>query len=320
MTEAHRDIVVRHIAPQTRLDRRGEKRRDRDWIAAQRHAPDACYCVLVDQKPAVVSDPDRTNTRLRRFRPEELVELGINVDDAYFLGQQENGAAFFMVSVSAGDAACFPAGPDAIAPLVDLRTLAIQSDIAPEELTLVAQARSLAAWHATHRCCGRCGGRTQIRDGGWRRQCWACGQDHFPRSDPAVIMAVTWQGKCLLGSEPRFPENMYSVLAGFVEPGDDIETAVRREIFEEVGVRVGKVGYIGSQPWPFPHSLMVGCWGEALNEELTLDPVEILDARWFTRDEVVAMLNREHPEGLFVPPPISISYTLIRAFADGKLG
>jgi NAD+ diphosphatase len=133
-------------------------------------------------------------------------------------------------------------------------------------------------------------------------------------------MAITWQDKCLLGSEPRFPEKMYSVLAGFVEPGDDIETAVRREIFEEVGVRVGKVGYIGSQPWPFPHSLMVGCWGEALNEELTLDPVEILDARWFTSEDVGAMLRREHPDGLFVPPPLSISYTLIRAFAEGKLG
>jgi NAD+ diphosphatase len=319
MTEAHQNIVVRHIAAQTRLDRRGEKRRDREWLEAQRHSPEACFCILVDQKPAIVSDHDRTNTRLRRFSPEELAGLGINVDDAYFLGAREDGGAFFMISVSPAEAACFPGGPDAITPLVDLRTLAIQSDISPEEMTLAAQARSLAAWHATHRCCGRCGARTKIRDGGWRRQCWACGQDHFPRSDPAVIMAITWQGKCLLGSEPRFPEKMYSVLAGFVEPGDDIEAAVRREVYEEVGVRVGKVGYIGSQPWPFPHSLMVGCWGEALTEELRLDPVEILDARWFTREDVDAMLRREHPDGLFVPPPLSISHTLIRAFAEGKL-
>jgi hypothetical protein len=116
MTEAHQDIVIRHIAAQTRLDRRGEKRRDREWLEAQRHSPDACFCILVDQKPAIVSDPDRTNTRLRRFSPEELAGLGINVDDAYFLGARENGGAFFMISVSPAEAAGFPGGPDAITP------------------------------------------------------------------------------------------------------------------------------------------------------------------------------------------------------------
>jgi NAD+ diphosphatase len=314
------EIAIRHIAAQTGLNRMGEKRRDEDWIIERRGADDTCFHVLVDQKPAVHSNPDRTNTTLRRFSRDDLAGFGIRADDAYFLGMHPDGSACFVVSASQADAVHFTGGPDAIAPLVDMRTLAVQSDIAPDELTIIAQGRSLAAWHATHRCCGRCGGRTISRDGGWRRECWACGQNHFPRSDPAVIMLITHEGRCLLGSEPRFPDNMYSVLAGFVEPGDDIETAVRREIMEEVGVRVGRVDYIGSQPWPFPHSLMVGCWGEALSAELTLDPVEIKDARWFSREDVHQMMHRQHPEGLFVPPPISISHTLIRAFVEGKLG
>ncbi len=312
-------IEIRHMAAQTGFPRIGEKRRDAAWIDAQKALPDARFFLLVDLKLPIVSDADRMNTRLREYRAGDLTALRIKLDDACFLGMRE-GAPVFSVSVSAADAVAFTGGEEAFAPLVDLRTLAIQTDMPAGQLTLAAQARSLACWHGTHRCCGRCGGRTLTRDGGWRRECWACGQNHFPRSDPAVIMLITHGGRCLLGNEPRFQENMYSVLAGFVEPGDDIETAVRREIMEEVGVRVGRVDYIGSQPWPFPHSLMIGCWGEALNDDLTIDPGEINDARWFSREDVQVMIRREHPDGLFVPPPLSISYTLVRAFADGKLG
>jgi NAD+ diphosphatase len=143
---------------------------------------------------------------------------------------------------------------------------------------------------------------------------------HFPRSDPAVIMAITHSGRLLLGHEHRFPDKFYSVLAGFVEPGDDIETAVRRETMEEAGVVVGAVRYIASQPWPFPHQLMVGCWAEALSDTITLDVAELPEARWVSRDEVTAMLADSHPLGHKVPPPLSIAHTLIRAFAEGKLG
>ena len=319
MTERPR-IEFRHIAAQTMLNRMGEKRRDDAWVGGLRCSPEACFHLLIDLKFAIRSEADRTNTRLRDFTADELGVLGIATENAVLLGTRDGGAPVLAVALSLADAADLPGGPDAVAPLVDLRSLAIQGDIAPEQLTLAAQARSLACWHATHRCCGKCGARTEPRDGGWRRECWACGQNHFPKADPAVIMLITHDGKCLLGHEPRFPEHMYSVLAGFVEPGDDIETAVRREIMEEVGVRVGRVDYIGSQPWPFPHSLMIGCWGEGLNADLTIDPVEIVDARWFTREEVHQMMERRHPEALMVPPPISISHTLVRAFAEGKLG
>ena len=123
-----------------------------------------------------------------------------------------------------------------------------------------------------------------------------------------------------MGHEHRFPEKMYSTLAGFVEAGDDIEHAVRREIEEEAGIDVGEVRYVASQPWPFPHSLMIGCWGEALGDAITLDETEIADARWFGRDEAAAMLALAHPHGLFVPPAISMAHTLIRGFVDGVLG
>jgi NAD+ diphosphatase len=313
-------ISMQHIAPQTVLDRMGEKRPDRAWIEAQRVSPDARFHLLIDLKFAIRSNPDRTNTHLRSFTAAELTNAGIDPSGSYFLGVDESAVPVFAVAVSGPDSMTLPGGADAFAPLVELRSLVIQSDISPVEVTFAAQARALAAWHATQRCCGRCGAYTKVRDGGWRRQCWACGQQHFPRSDPAVIMLITWEDRALLGHEPRFMEKMYSVLAGFVEAGDDIETAVRREIKEETGVRVGRVDYVASQPWPFPHSLMIGCWGEALTSELTLDPGEILDARWFTRDDIRQMLARTHPEGLFVPPPLSISHTLIRAFADGALG
>ena len=313
-------ITMHHISAQTFMNRMGEKRRDEEWLDARRISPDARYLLLIDLKFAVTSDPDRTNTRLRMFAPEELAELPVPLAEGYFLGARDDGAPIFALTLSPADATRLFGDGEAFAPLVDLRTLALGGDVPAAELSLGAQARALACWHATHRCCGRCGGCTEPRDGGWRRDCWACGQTHFPRSDPAVIMLVTRDEQCLLGHEPRFQENMYSVLAGFVEPGDDIETAVRREIMEETGVRIGRVDYVASQPWPFPHSLMIGCWAEALSAELTLDPFEIVDARWFSRDEVRAMLERRHPLGHFVPPPLSISHTLIRAFADGSLG
>lgn len=313
-------ITMHHIAAQTHMNRMSERRRDREWIDERRNSPDARFYLLVDLKLAIRSDPDRSNTRLREFDSAALRDAGLDLADAGFLGVRDDGAPLFFLAVSAADAVHLPGGAESFGPHVDMRTLALQADMPAVELTFAGQARSLAVWHAAHRCCGRCGGRTLPRDGGWRRDCWACGQMHFPRSDPAVIMLITHDDRCLMGHEPRFVENMYSVLAGFVEPGDDIENAVRREIMEEAGVPVGRVEYVASQPWPFPHSLMIGCWGEALSDKLNLDPVELPEARWFGREEVRQMLRREHPFGHFVPPPLSISHTLIRAFAEGTLG
>ncbi|MEJ6404465.1 NAD(+) diphosphatase [Yoonia sp. 2307UL14-13] len=161
---------------------------------------------------------------------------------------------------------------------------------------MAATARAVLGWHQTHRFCARCGGESVLSMAGWQRDCPSCGGHHFPRTDPVVIMLITHGNAVLLGRSPGWPEGMYSCLAGFIEPGETIEAAVRREVFEEAGVRVGRVDYLSSQPWPFPSSLMLGCIGEALNTDLTIDPVEIEHARWVSREELALAFAGDHPE------------------------
>ena len=169
-------------------------------------------------------------------------------------------------------------------------------DLSPRDAELAALSRGLFSWHRGYGFCARCGGATISGSAGWQRSCTACGGSHFPRTDPVVIMLITHHNSVLLGRSPSWPEGMYSLLAGFVEPGETIEAAVRREVFEEAGVAVGEVGYLGSQPWPFPASLMLGCWGQATSQEITIDPVEIEDARWVTREEMAEVFADNHPE------------------------
>lgn len=161
---------------------------------------------------------------------------------------------------------------------------------------LVATAKAILGWHETHGHCAYCGAKTVIAMAGWQRDCPACDRHHFPRTDPVVIMLITQGNSVLMGRSPGWPEGMYSLLAGFVEPGEPIEAAVRREVFEEAGVRVGEVEYLSSQPWPFPSSLMFGCRGHALSREIEIDPNEIEDARWVTREDMLEAFAGRHPE------------------------
>lgn len=182
----------------------------------------------------------------------------------------------------------------------------------------IATGRALIGWHAAHRFCANCGAPSAVESAGWVRKCPQCGTQHFPRTDPVVIMAITRGDRLLLGRSPAWPERMYSLLAGFVEPGETIEAAVRRETLEESAIKVGPVQYIASQPWPFPMSLMFGCHGEALSEEITVDPMELSDARWVSRDEVLQILAGAHPQ-INQPRPGAIAGALIEAWAHGKL-
>jgi len=162
----------------------------------------------------------------------------------------------------------------------------VMTRISARDAELVATAKAVMNWHSSHRFCARCGQPSVVGMSGWQRDCKGCGGHHFPRTDPVVIMLITRGNSVLVGRSHGWPDGMYSLLAGFVEPGETIEAAVRREVFEEAGVKVGSVGYLASQPWPFPSSLMFGCHGEALSDEITIDPEEIDDAIWISREEL----------------------------------
>jgi NAD+ diphosphatase len=181
--------------------------------------------------------------------------------------------------------------------------------LTPDDATILATARAMLHWHAKTRFCSVCGGSNRPIRAGYVMHCTQCGEEHFPRTDPAVIMLVARDDKLLLGQSHKFPKerNFFSTLAGFVEPGESLEDAVRREVFEEVGVRVGAVRYHSSQPWPFPASLMLGYYAEALSEEIVLETAEMRDARWFTRSDIE---NRKEL-GFNLPPHDSIARRLI---------
>ncbi len=186
-----------------------------------------------------------------------------------------------------------------------------------EEAALYAAARSLVDWHSRHGYCAVCATPTTIFRAGWGRSCPNCHAEHFPRVDPVVIMLAELGDKVLLGRQPPWPPGRYSALAGFLEVGESIEEAVRREIFEEAGVRVGAVRYVASQPWPFPSSLMIACIGEAKDEAITIDVHELEDARWFSRDDVGRALARDPDAPFGAPPPYAIAHTLLTAWFEG---
>lgn len=232
-----------------------------------------------------------------------------------FLGRVD-GRPVFAAAADAQAAELFPE-PDF--QIRDLRALAIEARVPDHELGLLATAKSVLAWHGRNGFCANCGTATRIAAAGFRRECPNCGLHHFPRTDPVAIMLIHRGESCLLGRGPHFPETMYSCLAGFVEPGETIEDAVRRETAEETGIAIGAVRYHASQPWPFPASLMIGCVAEALSEVITIDPAELADARWVTKDALRLMFERRHPEGLTVPQPIAIAHHLLRDFLDGSV-
>ncbi|MDP4032089.1 MAG: NAD(+) diphosphatase [Pseudorhodobacter sp.] len=208
-----------------------------------------------------------------------------------------------------------PALPESHA-FADLR--AVMAALTPREAELATMAKVLLHWHRSHGFCAACGAVSNITMAGWQRTCPACGAQHYPRTDPVVIMLVTCGNRLLMGRSPGWPEGMYSCLAGFVEPGETVEAAVRREVAEETGVQVGAVRYLASQPWPFPASLMLGCLAEAATDTITPDPVEIEDAIWLSREAMLGVFSGAHPR---VKPPRngSIAHFLIANWLADRL-
>ncbi|WP_204115609.1 NAD(+) diphosphatase [Shimia biformata] len=171
----------------------------------------------------------------------------------------------------------------------------VMTRLTPRDAELTVTAKAIMGWHRSHRFCAVCGTESEMAMAGWQRNCPSCGGQHFPRTDPVVIMLITHGNRVLMGRSPGWPEGMYSLLAGFVEPGETLEAAVRREVMEEARIPVGDVGYLASQPWPYPSSLMFGCYGRALDDQITIDPVEIEDAIWVSREDIMAAFAGEHP-------------------------
>lgn len=228
-----------------------------------------------------------------------------------FLGMA-GGRAHFAADISRWEPESGPAAEQAffdaerqahpaLAPELGFEDLrAAMTRLAPLDAELAATARALLHWHKSHGFCAACGAASQVVQGGWQRHCPACGAQHFPRTDPVVIMLVTRGNRALLGRNAAWPDRMYSLLAGFAEPGETLEAAVRREVAEETGVRLGAVRYLASQPWPFPANLMLGAHAEALSEAITLDPQELQDAIWINREDMLAVFADTHP--LIRPP------------------
>jgi NAD+ diphosphatase len=240
---------------------------------------------------------------------DEALKFGAN-PGTIFLGLR-NGAAVFGMGISAPAVETLLTRNDVA--VNELRGMAMQGAVPPAQLSAIAMAKSLVNWHQRHGYCANCGTRTAMKEGGWKRDCPSCKTEHFPRTDPVVIMLVTSGDKVLL-------PGMYSCLAGFVEAAETIEDAVRREIFEEAGIRCTDVSYYMTQPWPYPSSLMIGCTARATTEDIIVDRTELEDARWFDRAEATLMLKREHPDGLAGPHPFAIAHHLVGQWLQIDLG
>ncbi len=293
----------------SRLDRATELRGDAQAVAALERDPRARTLViggeLVCLRKGDPADPI--------FTFIEAAELAGTPGrrEQVFLGRGDEGP-LFATAIEPAHVEALKSRRDLT--IADLRSIAAGTLVAADHLPALAQAKALLGWHARHRFCARCGAATNVVAAGWRRDCPSCGGEHFPRTDPVVIMLAIDGERCLLGRQARFPKGQWSCLAGFVEPGETVEEAVRRETREETGIACGRVVYFASQPWPFPMSLMIGCHTEALTADISVDGHELEDARWFARGEVFAMAQRRHPDGLFVPPPIAIAHHIVRAW------
>jgi NAD+ diphosphatase len=292
-----------------RLNRMSERRDDAAFIEELRQAGTTRSLVLAGDTPVLKCGEGGYQAL---FTVGEAAALGLTRETA-FLGF-DGAAALFATLVEAENPDNSQTREDLA--MIDLRSIATQDLVPVEIVGALGQAKSLMHWHARHRFCSNCGAPSRVTAAGWRRSCEACGAQHFPRIDPVVIMLVVDGADCLLGRHASsrhsgYAEGMYSCLAGFVESGETFEDAVRREVAEEVGIKIGRVDYLASQPWPFPASLMIGCIAQAAGRELLIDAKELEDARWFTREEAALMLRNAHPQGLACPPKLAIANLLM---------
>jgi NAD+ diphosphatase len=297
------------------LNRASEKRTDSNWIESRRRDPSSLVLPMWRLEPFILgsekSGPPVELGLVRAGVVDSIVEAGAL---CLFLGLDGERAVFAMDVPGADDPAT--AGP--LAGLGYFRDARVAASIVSlKDAAIIAQAKAMIDWHQRHGFCARCGAPTKIMDAGYRRLCGQCKAEHFPRVDPVVIMLATFGEACLVGRGKQFPPGMFSALAGFVEPGETIEEAVRRELMEEASVKVGEVTYYATQPWPFPSSLMIGCFAKAESRDAKVDENELAEVRWLERTVARELIEGKQIDGLRVPPPIAIAHHLIRTWALG---
>lgn len=297
------------------LDRASEKRNDADWLAAKRRDPSSFVLPVWRLQPFILGPENAKGPLEAGFLRPGLAEALAGPDGICVLLGVDGEQAYFALDITP---ARDPANEGPLAGLGHFREMRAASMLLPaKDTAILGQAKAMIDWHQRHGFCARCGAATTMADAGYKRVCAACNTEHFPRTDPVVIMLATHGDSCLLGRGKQFPRGFYSALAGFVEPGETIEEAVRRELHEEAGVRTGKVAYHATQPWPFPSSLMIGCFAEAESRDIVVDHNELADARWESRDTVRAVLAGDQDRGFWLPPSIAIAHHLIRSWAEG---
>ncbi|OXB79347.1 UNVERIFIED_CONTAM: hypothetical protein H355_008152, partial [Colinus virginianus] len=332
----------------TLLDRRSDKRVDSKWLSKKQTHPSTVYIVFSDLSPLVTLSEEaeksqQPEVRLLRLHHKDveqwvsqteevtLIFLGVDLQLRLNLSAARNGKvlqnddedgliAWFALSINPTSAERFKQKHEDCYFLHPPMPALLQ--LPENEAGVVAQARSVLAWHSRYRFCPTCGSATKIEEGGYKKICikedcpslQGAHNTSYPRVDPVVIMQVIHPdgNHCLLGRQKRFPPGMFSCLAGFVEPGETIEDAVRREVEEEAGVKVGHVQYVSCQPWPMPSSLMIGCLAVAVSTEIRVDKNEIEDARWFTREQVMDVLIKGNQRSFFLPPSRAIAHQLIK--------
>ncbi|MGH8371993.1 MAG: NAD(+) diphosphatase [Gammaproteobacteria bacterium] len=284
------------------LDRLAIQRKDAAWLESMLHAAETCFVPVCDEQNIVIGQKEHSTPFL--LQKEIAGSLVDDADCAVLLGEYQGRTCFAL-----GLSRTFELPDDAA--FTNLRP---QFGVMENEaLALLGYARAMVHWHLQHRFCGHCGHATESRSAGHELHCPQCGNVIYPRINPAIIVLVSHSERCLLGHQSAWDAHRYSTIAGFVEPGEDLESAVRREVFEETNIRIGALRYQHSQPWPYPASLMLGFQAEALNTDIHCNDGELLDARWFSRDELLNELERG---SLTLPTRQSISYRLLREWFE----
>ncbi|MFC3068292.1 NAD(+) diphosphatase [Phenylobacterium soli] len=292
------------------LDRASDRRSDKDWIARQLASADSLALAMWNGQPLVETGKDG-GVQIAYLPTKLAAELADGSERLLFMGLWKETAVFAVDLEGQADPGDGPL--QGMGKFEDLRRIALK--LPPTDAAIVSTAKAMFEWRRRHKHCAACGEPTRAVDGGWKRQCPSCEAEHFPRTDPVVIMLPYHGDRCMLGRQEIWPKGMFSALAGFLEPGETIEEACARELSEEAGLRTRKVRYHSTQPWPYPSSLMIGLLAEVEDDEGTPDQTELSEIRWITREEA-RQLIAGGLEGMASPTPMAIAHQLIKAWAE----